>query len=237
MEKNSLIFHTIYLSQFICNSSVSMGLKALTIIPLTTSYGFMIVSQLYGPEIIDILHGLEAKQVATSIPPVLPNSSNLCNEYEIAHYHSLSNILHVSGMICLLILIWLMAVMVFLRITFGFCRQSYLKYCLHLLIWCPPLYYLPAWIGHFIYQKDIPAVFSYGTTLEGWYKGELCAFIALWEGRALSNNPSEYIVSTILAMVMILASTSTINKSSPSSSASSATTKNSSTKFKADKQQ
>ena len=42
----------------------------------------------------------------------------------------------------------------------------------------PPMYlgcatrYLFAWAGHFYYQADIPAVFTYGTTLRGWSRGE-----------------------------------------------------------------
>ena len=31
-----------------------------------------------------------------------------------------------------------------------------------LLVWVPPTWYGFAWVGHYFYQADIPAVFTYG---------------------------------------------------------------------------
>eukprot|EP00539_Tryblionella_compressa_P017315 CAMPEP_0178842612 /NCGR_PEP_ID=MMETSP0746-20121128/15621_1 /TAXON_ID=913974 /ORGANISM="Nitzschia punctata, Strain CCMP561" /LENGTH=91 /DNA_ID=CAMNT_0020506001 /DNA_START=17 /DNA_END=292 /DNA_ORIENTATION=- len=70
------------------------------------------------------------------------------------------------------------------------------------MAWSFPAFYLPAWAGHFFLQKDIPAVFSYGTTLSGWYNGETCAYKALWEGHIV-DTPYDIFLSVVLGVIML----------------------------------
>ena len=66
------------------------------------------------------------------------------------------------------------------------------------------LRYLPAWAGHFLYQADVPAVFTYGMTLRGWAAGELCSVRALVAGRAVGGF-YELTLTAALVVVYVLA--------------------------------
>ena len=56
------------------------------------------------------------------------------------------------------------------------------------------MWYLSAWAGHFILQKDVPAVFSYGMSPRGWAVGEYCSMRALygWGERGLVTIPEPW---------------------------------------------
>ena len=159
-------------------------------------YGAMVVAQSQGGAIISFLHGNEAAAKALAdlasqdVQPDL-DIDQLCMGYDAAHFDSSSNILHAAGMVSAL---WLFvySTMLFL---FGFGNFKHFLYI-------PPIYYLPAWVGHFVFQKDIPAVFTYGTTANGLLKGEICAFRDLFHG-GMSRNSTELLYSVILIIAMI----------------------------------
>jgi hypothetical protein len=134
-------------------------------------------------------HGPDARDAALANDLVVePDSSNLCTEYEAAHFDPTSNILHSEGMIASVLL-------------FG----TALLFQRWILLACiPPTFYIPAWIGHFIFQKDIPAVFSYGTTLTGWASGEYCSLSSLFAGRSVTRT-MDLIPSTFLAISVVYA--------------------------------
>jgi len=144
----------------------------------------MVLAQTSGPEIIELLHGSKAKDAALSLDPVLPDSTNICAEYEAAHFNQVSDVLHCAGMVALLLLLIAVPLKPPPR---------------NAILWGPPIYYLPAWVGHYCFQKDIPAVFSYGTTLHGWWMGEWCAFKQLFSGRILSTS-IEWVSALVLAI-------------------------------------
>jgi hypothetical protein len=165
------------------------------LIAVATLYIMMVVSQMYGPQIIQFLHGAEAMEVAlddaatSTIHPDAP-LLELCQGYEKAHFDVTSNVLHAGGMIASLALVLLAFLRPRLRGVFD-------------LVYLAPLYYLPAWIGHFWLQRDIPAVFSYGMTLRGLVSGEYCAWVALIERRVLHS--SLEVVQACLFSVLLLA--------------------------------
>ena len=68
-------------------------------------------------------------------------------------------------------------------------------------LWIWPVYYLPAWVGHLIFQKDIPAVFTYGTTFRGWAVGEFCAFGDLLEGGIVHG--TQWVPTVVLSFALI----------------------------------
>ena len=74
----------------------------------------------------------------------------ICVGYEAHHYEPDSNALHSAGM----------ALGTFL--TLGALSGKGLG----LMLWVPPTWYGFAWVGHYFYQADIPAVFTYGMTKE-----------------------------------------------------------------------
>mmetsp|Transcript_20952 Transcript_20952/g.44821 ORF Transcript_20952/g.44821 Transcript_20952/m.44821 type:complete len:183 (+) Transcript_20952:100-648(+) len=157
---------------------------------LLAAYSLMVVAQTSGPEIIELLHGSEAKRAAQSLDPVLPDSADLCAEYEAAHFDKVSDVLHCAGMLALLLLL----PVALLKSGNGGSSSK--------ILWGPPVYYLPAWVGHYCIQKDIPAVFSYGTTLKGWWTGEWCAFKELFSGRILST-PVQWSSALVLAIIFV----------------------------------
>jgi hypothetical protein len=163
-------------------------------ISLLLAYALMVLSQTSGPEVIGFLYGQQFKDAALALEPVLPDSQNICADYEAAHFNPISDVLHCAGMLSLILL--LLSVPWKIRGSIGN------KNVVSSLLWGPPMYYLPAWVGHFVFQKDIPAVFSYGTTFTGWWTGESCAFLELFSGRSLSN-PSQWIISMAMAAAMV----------------------------------
>ena len=141
---------------------------------VVAGYGFMCVAQNFGPEVIQLLHGTEARIQATApqYEDVQPNTplEQLCEGYDAHHFDSISNCIHAAGMI----------VAFFSLFCFIVSRQS------RILITLPPIWYLYAWVGHFFIQKDIPAVFVYGMTFRGWLSGEYCSICSLLLGRTIS---------------------------------------------------
>lgn len=161
------------------------------------SYAIMyIAAQIKGGDIVGALHGSEAAEKALSdlaADAVQPDLGirDLCAGYAAAHFDSTSNIFHAAGMVATL---WLF---VYATALFFFGFGSFKHYLI-----LPPLYYLPAWFGHFVFQKDIPAVFTYGTTPRGLLSGEYCAFEDLFHG-GIARNPTELMYSAILVVFMV----------------------------------
>lgn len=158
------------------------------IVDLSVAYGLMVFSQMKGPDIIEFLWGKAARDAALAIPEVMPDSEQLCGDYEDAHYDPVSDIFHTAGMIGVL--------------AFATLALLQPRYSVYYLLSAPPVFYLPAWAGHFFLQKDIPAVFSYGTTLSGWANGEFCAYLAFFAGRTLQK-ASHWVPSFILAGLFV----------------------------------
>ena len=138
--------------------------ESVVVMDLVLPYSAMVLSQAYGSAIIGILWGENAKleALAQDTDAVRPDLSyrELCNGYVAAHTNTYSNILHAAGMFGVLFLIAAVAAARKPRVA----------------LWIPPIYYLTAWTGHFVFQRDIPAVFTYGLTLKGWIYGESCAW-------------------------------------------------------------
>ena len=123
---------------------------------VSTGYILMAIAQRYGPEVIEVLHGKEAKQKATAVLQYDDVKADralqeLCDGYDAHHYDPVSNCLHAAGMILGIISI----------LSFLISRKG------KILVTVFPIWYLYAWVGHFFLQKDIPAVFVYGMTLQG----------------------------------------------------------------------
>jgi hypothetical protein len=139
-----------------------------------TSYVFMMIAQNYGPEVIELLHGKEARLKATApqYDDVQPDTplQQLCEGYDAHHFDNISNCIHAAGMLMAL----------FSLFCFFVSKQSLI------LLTLPPIWYLYAWVGHFLIQKDIPAVFVYGMTFRGWLSGEYCSICSLFLGRTIA---------------------------------------------------
>jgi hypothetical protein len=137
-------------------------------------YAAMFVAQNFGAEVIELLHGSEARLKATSpqYDDVHADTplQQLCEGYDAHHFDRVSNCIHAAGMILAFISLFCFIVSKERRI----------------LLTLPPIWYLYAWIGHFFIQKDIPAVFVYGMTLKGWLSGEYCSICSLLFGRTIS---------------------------------------------------
>jgi hypothetical protein len=139
--------------------------------------------------------------------------TELCEAYSEAHFHSYSNILHAGAMYATLVL-WVMVVDQLRRKKSTINSEESttttaappLRYkWLWLLLWIPPIYYLPAWVGHFFVQHDIPAVFTYGTTIQGWWKGETCAWMLLLWGGWTIQTPYEMVLAMIVCNLLLYA--------------------------------
>ena len=173
-------------------------------IPLLLSYASMALVQSKGADIIGALWGPEAKQaaLAQNVDDVQPDAdvSVLCGGYAAAHFDSTSNILHAGGMLAALYL----ALNVLFAAPLGLRGKNAtsLETVVKLFLWIWPIYYLPAWVGHLWFQKDIPAVFSYAGTVRGWAAGEYCAFFDLFSGGVVSA-PTELLPTAILTYVFI----------------------------------
>jgi len=169
-------------------------------IPLFAAYAAMVIAQMYGAPILGLLWGKDIQAVAEAqdTSAVKPDLSMevLCRGYTAAHFDTNSNIWHAAGMV---------ASMILLLVAGGAVGKYSVSPAMTILLWIPPVYYLPAWVGHFGFQKDIPAVFVYGTTFRGWWRGEACAFMDLFQG-GLVSEPVE-LVGTVLLSVLFLAVT------------------------------
>lgn len=160
---------------------------------LLLAYSMMALANWQGGMILHILHGEEVSQQALrrlSSQSTFAdlNYHQLCREYSSAHFNSTSNILHAVGMIATM---WLIVYASTLSLL-GFGNPKHFLYL-------APLYYLPAWLGHFYFQKDIPAVFTYGTTVDGWVSGEMCAWEDLFKGGTIRNTAEfTYTVGTTI---------------------------------------
>ena len=171
-------------------------------IPLVISYASMFLVQSKGADIIGGLWGPEAKAaaLAQNVDDVQPDADVgvLCGGYATAHFDVTSNILHAAGMVAALYL----AVNVLAGPVVR--KSTKLSTFIQLFLWIWPIYYLPAWVGHLWFQKDIPAVFTYGTTFRGWAAGEYCAFVDLFSGGVV-NETKELVPTAILTYIFILA--------------------------------
>lgn len=187
------------------------------ILPLILSYATMWAVQSKGPEMIGALWGAAQQQAAVSqnTDAVQPDQdvASLCDGYDKAHFDTTSNILHAAGMVAALYL----AVSVIVALPLGgwFRNPSHF---LQQFLWIWPVYYLPAWVGHLWFQKDIPAVFTYGTTVRGWAVGEYCAFCDLFAGGVVSETmdvgKSAVLTSIIVGIVTALSTSTTPTKES-----------------------
>jgi hypothetical protein len=167
-----------------------------TTLPLIVAYTAMVAVQSHGAALIGLLWGPAAAQAATETPtdavqPDLPLAA-LCAGNDAAHFDTWSNILHAAGMLTTLLVFGLGVVSV--------AAARPLVESLRLAAWLPPSYYIPAWIGHIGIQGDVPAVFTYGTTLRGWASGEYCAWRDLAQGGTVAQ-PWEVALAVALTLV------------------------------------
>ena len=144
-----------------------------SVAPYALAYGLMVLAQSRGPAIIGLLHGAEARRAAEAPADDVSGAdaqplATLCAAYEAHHYDSTSNVLHAVGTAVSLATLAISLAAPGLRPA----RR------VALLLRIPPLWYLWAWAGHFLVQRDIPAVFTYGMTLRGWASGEWCSLLA-----------------------------------------------------------
>lgn len=166
-----------------------------TPVALAANYGSMLVAQTRGSSLIEVLHNKSAA-VTAELPPddVRPDMSlaELCAGYESHHWESTSNSLHAAGML-----------LTFLIISVAISCKS-----LRAAAAVAPTWYLFAWAGHFEFQADIPAVFTYGMTLRGWASGEYCSVCALLAGRTVGSGPggpAELMLTALLLATYLLA--------------------------------
>ena len=170
----------------------ALALPAAAGLPL--SYLAMWASQTSGLAIVAALHNSTAAKAAAAPPEDVQADlplEQLCDGYEAHHWESHSNALHAAGML-----------LVFGLLGAAACGRP------RLLAWVPPTWYLFAWVGHFFYQADVPAVFTYGMTLRGWATGEFCSVRALLTGRTVSG-PSEIGLTAAMMCVWVGAATLT----------------------------
>mmetsp|Transcript_25419 Transcript_25419/g.74649 ORF Transcript_25419/g.74649 Transcript_25419/m.74649 type:complete len:231 (+) Transcript_25419:61-753(+) len=150
---------------------------------LFLSYGAMVISQIYGSSIVGLIHGPAAKTAAEIAPDdVAPGTPilELCKGYAAHHFDSISNSFHAAGMTA-----GVVSVLVGLfgpGLTKGQRLAS--------VLWFAPQWYLPAWVGHFSLQKDVPAVFTYGLTPKSFFTGEFCSATWVFTGGVFEQKPS-----------------------------------------------
>jgi hypothetical protein len=176
-----------------------MPSTAPSIVPLLLAYAAMVLVQSHGADLIGLAWGADARAaaVAQNVDDVQPDAAVavLCGGYASAHWDVTSNILHAAGM-CTTVYLALRAV----ALVAGQCWSK----AAHSILWMPPTYYLPAWVGHLAYQKDIPAVFTYANTLRGWAVGEYCAFVDLLEGGVV-HGVNQLVPSALAIGLLIVA--------------------------------
>eukprot|EP00040_Diaphanoeca_grandis_P017945 m.94349 g.94349 ORF g.94349 m.94349 type:complete len:203 (-) comp26713_c0_seq2:32-640(-) len=192
------------------NQRDESAVRPMDWIAIPFAYGLMWLAQTRGGQIIELLHGatarIAAENVSTdSVQPDIP-FEELCVGYDAAHPHSLSNCFHSAGALSTFALLFF----TFMGPTTTRWRRS------AALLWVLPLWYLPAWVGHYVLQKDIPAVFTYGTTLKGLASGEACALISLFDGTTISTTPELFI--TLAVTIVLFLATFSFPPSSPPSS-------------------
>jgi len=171
---------------------------------LLVAYLLMWLAQSKGGLIIELLHGQSARKLAEAPPMDVAADAPLdalCRGYVSHHYEPNSNCLHAAGMLLSFALILQALLPSFVAVRP--CCRSYVHHLMSSLAWTPPLYYLYAWVGHFVMQADIPAVFTYGMTFRGWACGELCSVWALFTGRTVAQ-PIE-LLATVALMALHLA--------------------------------
>jgi len=140
-------------------------------------------AQLYGPEIIGLLHGAAARAEAEKPPDdVAPGTPllELCKGYAHHHFDSIGNSLHAAGMT---------AGLVSVGVGLAAKHLSAVERVASVL-WHPPQWYLYAWVGHFCMQKDIPAVFTYGLTPKSFFSGEFCSTMWVYGGGVFAAKPA-----------------------------------------------
>ena len=157
---------------------------------LGLAYSLMLLSQSQGEAIIRALHNDTAAANAAAPEANSDVSADrtfeeICSGYEAHHYDPDSNALHSAGMI-------LGGGLVLASLS-G--RRGG-----ELVVWVPPTWYGFAWVGHYFYQADIPAVFTYGVTLRGWISGEVCAVIAMLAGRSNPALRDKWLTCLIMAV-------------------------------------
>jgi hypothetical protein len=141
----------------------------------------LVASQVFGRSIIRGLYGearlqeLDAADAATPVPFADGSErefSAFCTFYESHHWNGPSNTLHTFGCIGVVVLS-------------GICLQSFalqknLSRGITCLLWIPVVYYGFNWTGHFFWQRDIPAVFTWALDPQLFIWGELCQFRQVW---------------------------------------------------------
>lgn len=189
-------------------------------IPLIFSYAAMYAVHAHGADLIGALWGPQARAaaVAQNVDAVQPDAAVdlLCGGYAAAHFDVTSNILHAAGMVAALYLAVQTVAGLALAATVGLPSHRSGTALAQFFLWVWPIYYLPAWVGHLWFQKDIPAVFTYGTTVRGWAAGEYCAFYDLFSG-GIVFDVAEVLPSAVLTYLFVL-SIETMSSSSSSSS-------------------
>lgn len=169
------------------------------------AYVVMVVLQIYGGKMIELLHGAEAAERAldalktTQTSPFVDGSHHrhidefICSQYIPEHYDSNSNILHAFAMILTLWLFIYATTLIF----FGFLEVK-------IFLYLPPLYYLPGWVGRIYFQKDIPpTLFGYGINPRIFLRREFCAVQELFTGNTVRTS-QEIIISGVLLVVGII---------------------------------
>lgn len=155
---------------------------------LVAGYAVLAVLQIYGREIIIGLHGasrlaeLDALDRDAAPPP--RSFYPFCQFYESHHQHPISNGLHTCGCIsaicCLALAIYqLLLYLVARRQTRELLRDRRTNRLLLVAYWvvmCPVPYYCFNWAGHFLLQRDIPAVFTWAFDGQLVVWGEMCQF-------------------------------------------------------------
>ena len=152
------------------------------------AYSLMLLAQSQGEAIIRTLHNATAASAATAPDANSDVSADhtfeqICVGYEAHHYDADSNALHSAGMI----------------LSAGLLIAALAGKGAGLAVWIPPTWYGFAWVGHYFFQADIPAVFTYAMTLRGWASGEACAVLAMLAGRANPTAENKGLTCLIMA--------------------------------------
>ena len=140
---------------------------------LLAGYSMLVAMQMFGREIIVALWGAsrlaELDTEDSGIPP--RSFYPFCAFYESHHTGVLSNALHTCGCVSAIACL----VLAFYQIYKG-PKLSGLSGFAYLVLLCPVPYYLFNWSGHFLLQKDIPAVFTWAFDGQLFVWGEMCQF-------------------------------------------------------------